>query len=71
MSDSQVLRHRLTHDGHIILDEECCFLAALLENAHCLCVGCTVQTDTVDAQQPVSRFDRTFPGREEKKKPLR
>lgn len=68
MSDLQLQGNLLTHDGHVIFDEECCFLAALLEDAHCLCVGCTMQTDTVDAQQPVPRFDCAFPVRKRRKK---
>lgn len=58
----QISIGELTHDGNVILNQEGGFLPTLLENTHRLCQRAAMETDPIDAQQSITRLDRSFSG---------
>lgn len=56
----QILIGELTHDGNVVLDQQRGFLSALLQNAHRLRQRAAMETDPINAQQSITRLDRSF-----------
>lgn len=55
----------LTHDGHIVLQKQRGLLSTLLQDAGGLRQCAAMETDPVNAQQPVAWFDGSLPAETE------
>lgn len=56
----QISIGELTHDGNVVLEQQRGFLPTLLQNTHRLCQRAAMETDPIDAQQSITRLDRSF-----------